>query len=132
MAADCKSAAPCELRRFESSPVHQILGWQSMRLIESSGADAARERMMTEVRSSGSEMGRKYWVALALYAGLALLVWFTMSAGKVPIFGRPVDLRLVPLVVIGGLAARTVVARQAERIRRGTDSEGSKIRREQV
>ncbi len=24
MAADCKSAAPCELRRFESSPVHQI------------------------------------------------------------------------------------------------------------
>ena len=29
MAADCKSAAPCELRRFESSPVHQvrILQW---------------------------------------------------------------------------------------------------------
>jgi hypothetical protein len=25
MAADCKSAAPCELRRFESSPVHQIV-----------------------------------------------------------------------------------------------------------
>src|SRR5262249_55902480 len=24
MAADCKSAAPCELRRFESSPVHQL------------------------------------------------------------------------------------------------------------
>ena len=23
MAADCKSAAPCGLRRFESSPVHQ-------------------------------------------------------------------------------------------------------------
>ena len=26
MAADCKSAAPCELRRFESSPVHQFSG----------------------------------------------------------------------------------------------------------
>ena len=25
MAADCKSAAPCELRRFESSPVHQLI-----------------------------------------------------------------------------------------------------------
>ena len=25
MAADCKSAAPCELRRFESSPVHHEL-----------------------------------------------------------------------------------------------------------
>jgi hypothetical protein len=24
MAADCKSAAPCGLRRFESSPVHKI------------------------------------------------------------------------------------------------------------
>ena len=24
MAADCKSAAPCELRRFESSPVHHF------------------------------------------------------------------------------------------------------------
>jgi hypothetical protein len=24
MATDCKSVAPCELRRFESSPVHQI------------------------------------------------------------------------------------------------------------
>ena len=23
MATDCKSVAPCELRRFESSPVHQ-------------------------------------------------------------------------------------------------------------
>ena len=26
MAADCKSAAPCELRRFESSPVHHDSG----------------------------------------------------------------------------------------------------------
>ena len=26
MAADCKSAAPCGLRRFESSPVHEVVG----------------------------------------------------------------------------------------------------------
>jgi hypothetical protein len=26
MAADCKSAAPCGLRRFESSPVHKVVG----------------------------------------------------------------------------------------------------------
>ena len=25
MATDCKSVAPCELRRFESSPVHQLI-----------------------------------------------------------------------------------------------------------
>ena len=29
MAADCKSAAPCGLRRFESSPVHHVGDWQS-------------------------------------------------------------------------------------------------------
>jgi hypothetical protein len=61
-------------------------------------------------------------MALALYGVLAVLVWFTMDAGKVLIFGRPVELRLVPLIVIGGLALRTVLARHAEKIRRGKDS----------
>ena len=87
---------------------------------------------MADLRSTGSQLDRKYWVALALYAGLALLVWFTMDAGKVPIFGRPVDLRLVPLVILGGLAAKTVVARHAERIRRGAEEQGNGVRREQV
>jgi len=49
---------------------------------------------------------------------LGLLVWFTMGEEKVLVYGRPVDLRLVPLIVIGGLALRTVLARQADRIRR--------------
>jgi hypothetical protein len=48
-----------------------------------------------------------------------VLVWFTMGEGKVLVMGRPVELRLVPLMVIGGLALRTVLARQAEKIRRG-------------
>ena len=103
-----------------------------MRWMQSSGADAARERMMADLRSTGPQLDRKYWVALALYAVLALLVWFTMDAGKVPIFGRPVDLRLVPLVVLGGLAAKTVVARHAERIRRGADENDNGVRRGQV
>jgi len=76
-------------------------------------------------RSIGSDVDRKYWVALALYAVLALLVWFTMGEGKVLVVGRPVELRLVPLVIIGGLALRTVLARQAEKIRRGGDEGGS-------
>jgi hypothetical protein len=41
-----------------------------------------------------------------------------MGEGTVLVFGRPVELRLVPLIVIGGLALRTVLARQAEKIRR--------------
>jgi hypothetical protein len=57
-------------------------------------------------------------MALGLYAVLGLLVWFTMGEGKVLVHGSPVDLRLVPLIVIGGLALRTVVAHQAEKIRR--------------
>jgi hypothetical protein len=59
---------------------------------------------------------------MALYGVVALLVWFTMDAGKVVVWGRPVELRLVPLIVIGGLALRTVVARQAEKIRRKDSS----------
>ena len=70
------------------------------------------------LESSGSDLNRKFWTALVLYGILGLLVWFTMGEGKVLVHGRPVELRLVPLLVIGGLALRTVIARQAEKIRR--------------
>jgi hypothetical protein len=60
-----------------------------------------------------------------MYALLAALVWFTMDAGKVVVLGKPVELRLVPLIVIGGLALRTVLARQAERIRRAGEKGSS-------
>ena len=44
MAADCKSAAPCGLRRFESSPVHQQsrIGFRSFAdaLVLAAGRDA--------------------------------------------------------------------------------------------
>jgi hypothetical protein len=103
-----------------------------MRLIQSSGADLARERMPDGLRRTGSELDRKFWVALALYAVLASLVWFTMDAGKVSVFGRPVDLKLVPLIVIGAMAGKTMVARHAERIRRGADAENIEVRRGQV
>jgi hypothetical protein len=68
-------------------------------------------------------MDRKYWIALALFAILALLVWFTMGEGKVFVLGKPVELRLLPLIVIGGLALRTVLARSAEKIRRGGEKD---------
>ena len=65
---------------------------------------------------SSTTLERKYRVALVLYAVLALLSWFTLD-GKIPIGGRLVELRLVPLVIIGGLALRTMVAMKAEKIR---------------
>ena len=83
------------------------------------------DRKTKGMHSSGSDLDRKYWMALALYAVLAVLVWFTMGEGKVFVVGKPVELRLVPLIIIGGLALRTVLARQAEKIRRGGDEDGS-------
>jgi hypothetical protein len=70
------------------------------------------------LQSSDSDLDRKFWVAIALFVGLAALVWFTVGEGKVLVLGRPVEIRLIPLVVIGGLALRTVLARHAEKIRR--------------
>ena len=68
---------------------------------------------------ASSDLQRRYRVALVLYGLLAVLVWFTMGEGKILVHGRLVELRLVPLIVIGGLALRTVLARHAEGIRRG-------------
>ena len=76
------------------------------------------------IRDSASDLDRKFWIALALFAVLALLAWFTMGEGTVLVMGKPVEMRFLPLIVIGGLALRTVLARQAEKIRRsgGKDS----------
>ncbi|MGA2635005.1 MAG: hypothetical protein ABSF16_12285 [Terracidiphilus sp.] len=83
------------------------------------------DRKTKGVHSSGAELDRKYWVALGLYAVLAVLVWLTIGEGKVFVMGKPVELRLVPLIIIGGLALRTVLARQADKIRRGGDEGGN-------
>jgi hypothetical protein len=88
------------------------------------GADlelVADKRRIEDVQSSGSELDRKYWIALMLYGALAALVWFTMGEGKVLFGGRLVEMRLVPLIILGGLALRTVLARHAEKIRRSGD-----------
>ena len=77
------------------------------------------ERSMKGLQGTDRQLDRRYRVALLLYGVLAVLVWFTMSGGKMLVMGKPVELRLLPLIVIGGLALRTVLARQAEKIRRG-------------
>ena len=85
--------------------------------LDGASSDAAGASL-TGVNPASASLRRRFRVALGLYAVLGLLVWFTMGEGKVLVHGRPVDLRLVPLIVIGGLAFRTVVAHQAEKIRR--------------
>jgi hypothetical protein len=86
---------------------------------------AELKRMEEGPHRTGSDLDRKFWVALALFGVLAALVWFTVGEGKVLVLGRPVEIRLVPLVVIGAMALRTVLARQAEKIRR-TRNEGAR------
>jgi hypothetical protein len=81
--------------------------------------EEARQRARTD-HGVGTELDAKFWAAMAMFAGLATLVWCTMDAGSVLVFGRPVELRLVPLIVIAALALRTVLARQAEKIRKGS------------
>jgi hypothetical protein len=83
------------------------------------------DRKVKGMQSTGPELDRKYWVALALYGCLAVLVWFTMGEGTVLVRGRQVELRLIPIVIIGSFALRTMLARQADRIRHGGDEGGS-------
>jgi hypothetical protein len=40
------------------------------------------------------------------------------------VMGKPVELRLVPLIIIGGLALRTVLALQADKMRRSSEEKG--------
>jgi hypothetical protein len=74
--------------------------------------------------SSGSDLDLKFWIALGLYAVLAVLAWFTVGEGTIFVEGKPVALRLFPLIIIGGMALKTVLARHAEKIRRDGDRGG--------
>jgi hypothetical protein len=80
--------------------------------------NAATAEQRRSTQNTGAELERKFWVALGLYAVLGVLVWFTMGDGRVLVMGKPVELRLVPLIILGGLALRTMLALQADRIRR--------------
>ena len=89
-----------------------------------------REREKSETRSvpdreammrKGNDLEKRYPVALVLYGILALLSWFTLGEGEILIGGRSVEIRLLPVIILGGFALRTVLALQAEKIRRSRD-----------
>jgi hypothetical protein len=76
---------------------------------------------MENLGSHGRDLERKYWIALLLYGVLAVLVWFTVGEGKIIVFGKPVELRLIPMLILATFALRTVLVRQADKIRHGGD-----------
>ena len=84
MAADCKSAAPCELRRFESSPVHQVFTGPRTRAAFARGGVVGMNRL---------------WVALGAYAVLAILAAVTIADQK---------FKLATLAVLAMFAIRTL------------------------
>ena len=74
-------------------------------------------------RKASSELDRKFWIAMLAYGILAAVIWFTLGEGTVFVLGRPVEIRLIPLLVIGTFAFRTYIAREAEKIRRRSQDE---------
>ena len=110
MAADCKSAV---LWDYEGSNPSLCTSKRPERGRLKQDRPAGMGAM-----SGAGRVERKYRVALALYVVLGILAWTTLGADAVPLFGRVVPLRVLPILVLGGFALRTWVAMQAERIRR--------------
>jgi len=72
-------------------------------------------------------MERKFWIALGLYGILIVIAWFTLGVGSVVVFGGPVQIRLIFVVVIGTFIFRTVMARWAENIRRNNGEDAREL-----
>jgi hypothetical protein len=77
--------------------------------------------MREEQQATRTGLERKYGIALALYVVLAVLVWFTIGEGKISVFGRLIQIRWVPIFILATFAFRTVMAMQADRIRRSKE-----------
>jgi hypothetical protein len=72
---------------------------------------------------NGEQAERKFWIALGLFGVLGAVSWFTLGEGTTLVFGRPVEIRWVPMLVIGMFVLRTIMAREADKIRRSKDAE---------
>jgi len=68
---------------------------------------------------TGSESQRRFPIALLAYGVLAVLCWFTVGEGTIVVFGKTVELRLIPILILATFALRTVLVHQADKIRRG-------------
>jgi hypothetical protein len=72
---------------------------------------------------------RRYRVSLAIYALLAIAIWFSMSSAGFPVHFRfggewvdvQISFRVLALVILGLFAFKTVLYRKAEQIRGSSD-----------
>jgi hypothetical protein len=80
--------------------------------------EAEQKRREDEAAGTARGLEWKYRIAMALYGMLAVVAWFTIGQGSVPVLGRMVEIRWIPIFVLATFAFRTVIAMQADRIRR--------------
>ena len=66
---------------------------------------------------------KRFYVALAIYAVLGLLIWVTMEDVPLPVGNGHVGIRSLTLIVLAVLAVRTVLQFRAEKIRDEQDEE---------
>jgi hypothetical protein len=66
---------------------------------------------------------KRFYVALAIYAVLAVLVRVTMEDVSLPVGNGQVGIRSLTLIVLAVFALRTVLHFRAERIREERDRE---------
>ena len=60
---------------------------------------------------------KKFWIAMAAYAVLAVLAWATMTSDGVRVAGNGISMRGLVWILLGFFAARTVLHWRAEKIR---------------
>jgi hypothetical protein len=66
---------------------------------------------------------KRFYVALAIYAVLAVLIWVTMEDVPLPVGNGQVGIRSLTLIVLALFAVRTVLHFRAEQIRDEQDDE---------
>jgi len=87
-------------------------------MVAQTDRDPGEEKRIDRGKRTGDDLEKKYPVALGLFVVLAVVAWFTVGEGSVMVLGRPVEVRLIPVVILALFAFRTYVAMQADRIRR--------------
>jgi hypothetical protein len=76
-------------------------------------------------KQGSTSVDRKFWTAMGLFAVLAVVIWFTVGDGSTIVFGKQIEIRWIPLFVIGTFVFRAYIAREADKIRR--NGENSKL-----
>ena len=66
---------------------------------------------------------KRFYIALAIYAVLAVLIWVTMEDVPLPVGNGQVGIRSLTLIVLALFAVRTVLHFRAEQIRDEQDDE---------